>query len=130
TDPYANPNGYFNEYYDNPYWSIDNWRQDTKNEYFQGNLELAFTPVKPLTLTYRVGMSSSNQQNKSWAGKFIFSDYTKSISGSSKTDVAGSVSDSRSGSTQLVSELIAEYRKKLGQHFELYVLGAGYMRAN
>lgn len=130
TDPFANPNGYFNEYYDNPYWSVDNWRQDTKNEYFQGNVQLQYNPIKPLTLTYRVGMSSSNAQNKSWAGKFTFSDYTKSISGSSKTDVAGSVSDSRSGSTQLVTELIGEYRKKLGSDFELYVLGAGYLRGN
>lgn len=130
TDPFANPNGYFNEYYDNPYWSIDNWRQDTKNEYFQGNVQLEYKPFKPLTLTYRVGVSSSNAQNKSKVGRFVFSDYTKSISGSSKTDVAGSVSDSRSGSRQLVTELISEYRKKLGSNFELYVLGAGYMREN
>src|SRR5690606_3312052 len=56
--------------------------------------------------------------------------YTKSISGSSKTDVAGSVSDSRSGTKQLVTELIGEYRKKLNPDFELYVLGAGYLRGN
>lgn len=130
TDPFANPNGYFNEYYDNPYWSIDNWRQDTRNEYFQGNVQLEYKPFNDLTLTYRVGMSSTNAQNKSKVGKFTFTDYTKSISGSSKTDVAGSVSDSRSGTKQLVTELIGEYRKKLNPDFELYVLGAGYLRGN
>lgn len=129
-DPFANPNGYFNEYYDNPYFTIGNWRQLTKNEYFQGNIQLVYNPFKPVTVTYRIGLSSSNAQNKSRAGKFIFTDYTKSISGSSKTDVAGSVSDSRSGSVQVVSELIAEYKKKLGKDFTFSVLGAGYLRDN
>lgn len=129
-DPFANPNGYFNEYYDNPYFTIGNWRQNTKNEYFQGNVQLVYNPFKPVTVTYRVGISSSNAQNKSTAGKFIFTDYTKSISGSAKTDVAGSVSDSRSGSVQLVSELIAEYKKKLSKDFTFSVMGAGYMREN
>ncbi len=129
-DPWANPNGYYNEYYDNPYFSVGNWRQLTKNEYFQGNLELNYQPIKsvPLNLIYRVGVSSSNAQNKSHSNKFIFTDYTKSISGSSKTDVAGAVSDSRSGSLQLVSELIANYRQKLNDDFTLTLLGAGSLR--
>lgn len=131
-DPYANPNGYFNEYYDNPYFTIGNWRQNTKNEYFQGNLELNYKPFNntPLNFIYRVGISSTNAQNKSRANKFIFTDYTKSISGSSKTDVAGSVSDSRSGTMQLVTELIANYREKLSDDFTLTGLVAGSLRDN
>lgn len=131
-DPFANPNGYFNEYYDNPYFTIDNWRQNTKNEYFQGNLELNYKPFRsvPLNFIYRAGVSSSNASNKSYANKFIFTDYTKSISGSSKTDVAGSVSDSRSGSIQFVSELIGNYRQQLNDDFTLTLLAAASLRDN
>lgn len=129
-DPWANPNGYYNEYYDNPYFSIGNWRQLTRNEYFQGNLQLDYQPIRsiPLNFIYRVGISSSNAQNKAHANKFTFTDYTKSISGSAKTDVAGNVSDSRSGRLQLVTELIANYRQQLNEDFTLTLLGAGMLR--
>ncbi|WP_257667700.1 SusC/RagA family TonB-linked outer membrane protein [Parapedobacter tibetensis] len=113
TDPFANPNGYYNEYYDNPYFTLDNWRQFTVNEYFQGNLQLRWNPIKPLTFTYRIGLSSRNNRNKSQVGKFTYSEYTKSISGSSKTDEAGSVSDYQNWSFQLVSDFLAGYKTSI-----------------
>lgn len=129
-DPYSNPNGYYNEYYDNPYFSIDNWRNTTGNTYFQGNLALVYNPIRKVTLTYRAGISSSNASSKNTVNKFTFTDYTKSISGSAKTDVAGSVGDSQSKSSQLVTEAIAEYRTNITKDLEFYVLGGGYLRSN
>src|SRR6185503_9084594 len=49
TDPFSNPNGYYNEYYDNPYYTLSANRQDTKNSYFQGTLEMKWNPIEPLT---------------------------------------------------------------------------------
>ncbi len=128
-DKFANPNGYFNDYYDNPYWLIDLNRQDTRNNYFQGNLELAYNPIKLVTLTYRVGINTQNQDYTAWSSKYTFTDYTRSIS-TSKTNVTGSVSDGFSKSIQVVSELIAEYRGKIAPKLDLHVLGAGYLRDN
>lgn len=130
TDPFANPNGYFNEYYDNPYFTLSNNRSQTRNDYFQGNLELRWTPIRSLALTYRVGISTRNNSSKSSFGKFTYSDYTKGISGSSKTDDPGSVNDYSGFSTQLVNDLIANYKTKLSQNFSLdLVLGAS-LRGN
>ncbi|RYD74061.1 MAG: hypothetical protein EOP53_18995 [Sphingobacteriales bacterium] len=32
-NPYANPNGYYNAYYTNPYFSADNYREKVRNDY-------------------------------------------------------------------------------------------------
>lgn len=127
---FANPNGYYNEYYDNPYYTLSNNRTETKNNYFQGVLELKWNPITPLTVTGRLGMTSRNVFSKSRTGKFTFTPYTKGISGGSKTDVPGSVSDLGSYSNQLVTDLFAEYKTKLSDDFSLTVVGGFQSRDN
>lgn len=130
TDPFANPNGYYNEYFQNPYFTLANNRSKTRNDYFQGNLELRWQPIQPLTLTYRVGISTRNNSLKSTIGKFTYSDYTKSISGSSKTDIAGSVSDYSGFSTQLVNDFLAQFKTNFGKNFAFDVVGGASFRRN
>lgn len=122
-DPFANPNGYYNEYYDNPYFTLSNNRNATKNNYFQGTVELKWNPVKPLIITGRLGLSTRSVFTKDWTGKFTFSEYTKSPTGAnssgSKTDIPGSVSDNGSFQNQLTTDLFAEYKTKLSDDFAL-----------
>ncbi len=113
-DPFANPNGYYNEYYDNPYFTLGNNRNDTKNSYFQGSLDLRWNPITPLTFIGRVGLSTRNIFSKFTTGKFTFSDYTKSISGSSKTDIPGSVADGASFENQLIGDFLVQYNADFG----------------
>jgi TonB dependent receptor len=129
-NPFANPNGFYNEYYANPYFTLENNRSAQRNDYFQGNLELRFKPVERLTLTYRVGITTRNISTKNTTGKFTFSDYTKSISGSSKTDIAGSVSDYSGFNTQLVNDFLAQYRANVGTNFTLDLVGGVSFRDN
>lgn len=130
TDPFANPNGYFNEYYQNPYFTLANNRIKTRNDYFQGNLELRWQPIKPLTLTYRIGISTRNNSFKTRTGKFTYSDYTKSISGSSKTDIAGGVSDYSGFSSQLVNDFLAQYKTTFGPNISFDLVGGASFRDN
>ncbi|WP_127122878.1 SusC/RagA family TonB-linked outer membrane protein [Chryseotalea sanaruensis] len=129
-NPFANPNGYYNEYYDNPYFTLANNRTATKNSYFQGALELKWNPIEQLTITSRLGLSTRNVFSKTTSGKFTFSDYTKSISGSSKTDIPGSVVDEGYFSNQLVGDLYAEYKAKLSNTFSLTLVSGVQSREN
>jgi TonB-linked SusC/RagA family outer membrane protein len=117
-DPFANPNGYFNEYYDNPYFTLSNNRRDTRNSYFQGALDLRWNPLTPLTFIGRIGLSTRNVFTKDWSGKFTYSDYTKSISGSSKTDSPGFVSDQASFENQLIGDFLVQYNADFSENFE------------
>jgi TonB-linked SusC/RagA family outer membrane protein len=129
-DPYANPNGYYNEYYDNPYFTLSNNRAETKNEYFQGTLDLRWNPITPLTFTARIGLSTRSVFSKNYTGKFIFTDYTKGISGSSKTDIAGGVNDGATRTNQLITDLLAEYKTELSEDFSLNVVAGFQSRDN
>lgn len=129
-DPFANPNGYYNEYYDNPYFTLANSREDRTNNYFQGSMELKWQPIQPLTFTSRIGLSSRNVFSKISTGKFTFSDYTKSISGSSKTDIPGSVTDEAYYSDQLVIDLFGEYKTKFTEDLSFTFVGGFQSRDN
>jgi TonB-linked SusC/RagA family outer membrane protein len=129
-NPFANPNGYFNEYYDNPYYTLGNNRQETKNNYLQGTVELKYNPIEELTLTGRLGLSSRNVFTKMQTGKFTFSDYTKSISGASKTDEPGFVGDVGSFANQLIGDFLGEYKKNLSSDLALTVVGGFQTRNN
>ncbi|WP_342083194.1 SusC/RagA family TonB-linked outer membrane protein [Dyadobacter sp. OTU695] len=112
-NPFANPNGYFNEYFTNPYFTLANNRSVSRYDYFQGNLELKWHPIRSLTVTYRTGITTKNYSGKTHTGKFTYSDYTKSISGSSKTDIPGNVGDFSAFTNQLVNDFIAEFKTNL-----------------
>lgn len=128
-DPFANPNGYYNEYYDNPYFSIDNERQDSGNDYLVGNVELKYKPVQWIDVTYRVGISNRNSFSKSTTGQFTFTDYTKGIS-SSKTDIAGGVSDGTSFNNQILSDLLINFKKPVGEDWFFNLLLGNQLRQN
>ena len=129
-DPFANPNGYFNEYYDNPYFTLANNRNDTRNTYFQGSFDLRYSPIEQLTFIGRIGLSNRNVFSKFTTGKFIFSDYTKSISGSSKTDVAGAVSDNGNFENQLIGDFLAQYNGKLSDNISIDAVAGVQGREN
>ncbi|PZX55958.1 TonB-linked SusC/RagA family outer membrane protein [Algoriphagus ratkowskyi] len=128
-DPFANPNGYYNEYYDNPYFQADNSRQDSGNNYLVGNVELKYKPLTWLDFTYRVGMSNRTNYNKSTTGKFTFTDYTKGIS-SAKTDMAGYTSDGAGYSNQLISDFLINLKKPVGDDLFFNLLLGNQLRKN
>lgn len=115
-NPFANPNGYFNAYYNNPYFIADNNRFDGRNDYFIGNVEIKYKPIDWLDFTGRIGLTTLNSSSKQYSDIFRFSDYTKRISGSSEykqQDILGSVKDSLSYETNIVSDFIAHAQKKV-----------------
>lgn len=123
-DPFANPNGYFNEYYQNPYFTIDNNRQLVRNDYLTGNAQVRYKPITELSILFRVSLSTQNSSSKSWTDKFTYSDYRLGIT-SNFQNIVGGVSDGANYSTQLNPEFQAQYQKRLNKDFSLNaILGA------
>jgi len=129
TDPFANPNGYYNEYYQNPYFALDNNRSLTRNDYLTGNVQLKYYPIKELSLLFRVGFSTQNASNKSYSNKFTYSDYRLGITGNF-SNIQGGVSDAASYNTQINPEFQAQYIKQVAKDFNLNVIVGSSMRDN
>ena len=114
TDKFANPIGYYNPWYQNPYFTADNNRSKQRNDYLTGNVELRYQPIPGLELVARQGIATRNYSNKNTVGAFIYTEFAKHTDASSKSDIAASVSDGSSYTTELLSDLFAQYNKKAG----------------
>ncbi|MDR1527568.1 MAG: SusC/RagA family TonB-linked outer membrane protein [Dysgonamonadaceae bacterium] len=91
-DKWSTPDGWFNPWYENPYWAAATYRQNTKNTYLTGKAELKWD-IKPwLSALYRASLSNRYYQTKQWTPKFTYSDYSLSEQG--KTNLTGSIYDS------------------------------------
>ncbi|GGB24938.1 SusC/RagA family TonB-linked outer membrane protein [Puia dinghuensis] len=72
TDPFASPDGYFNAYYGNPWWQIDQTRLDEKSTDIIANISLGLQPWKWLNLQYRAGIARNDYNNKYTQAGYTF----------------------------------------------------------
>jgi len=129
TDPFANPNGYYNPWYLNPYFSADNYRSKQRNDYLTANLEIRYSPIAGLDLVGRQGISTKNNSYKNTVGAFTYTDFAKNTDQSSKSDIAGSVGDASTYNTELLSDAFAQYIKKAGK-FSFNLIAGGQWRTD
>ena len=129
TDKFANPIGYYNPWYQNPYFTADNYRSIQRNDYLVGNVEIKFTPFNGLDLIARQGITTSNSSNKNTVGAFIYTDFSKHTDASSKSDISASVADGSSYKTQLLSTVYAQYNKKISD-FDFTLIGGAQATQN
>ena len=122
TNEYANPNGYYNPWYPNPYFEIANNRALTNNDYLTGNLDVHFTPITGLDLVSTTGITMRTQTYKAYTNQFIFTPYATSSSGGFKTTIPGSDFESTQYYNEVTENLKAIYTKKFGD-FSLNTLG-------
>lgn len=80
TNPLANPNGFYNDYYNNPYFNADNNRARYKDSNISGNLNLTYKATPWMTITERIGVMNNSRTGKNTTGKFLYSDWAKSKS--------------------------------------------------
>jgi TonB-linked SusC/RagA family outer membrane protein len=73
--PFANENDWYNGYYPNPYWQIENSRQKSQRDDILGSLELNYKATNWLNFTYRLGATGSNFQQKNTIAGVTFSAY-------------------------------------------------------
>ena len=122
TDPFATESGFYNPWYQNPYFSAANYRQYTDNNYFTASVELKFTPLKGLDFVGRQGLATRNWQVETNNYAYTYSAYTKGLPGFGKSDISGYVDNSSSNYIELISDLFANYKNKFGD-YSLSVLG-------
>ncbi|MFT3824834.1 MAG: SusC/RagA family TonB-linked outer membrane protein [Chitinophagaceae bacterium] len=127
TDKFANPNGFYNPWYQNPYFTADNYRIKTRNDYLTGNLEMRFAPIKGLEFIARQGITTRNYSYKQTQGAFNYTDYAKHTDGSSKSDIPAAVWDQSGYTTQLLSDLFAQYYTKYND-FDFKLIAGGQWR--
>jgi TonB-linked SusC/RagA family outer membrane protein len=72
---FANPNGYFNAYYPNPYWQIQNSRNITRQENVLGSAIIALNPAPWIDISYRAGLTYSSQNYNTHRNGVTYNSY-------------------------------------------------------
>lgn len=129
TDKFANPNGFYNPWYQNPYFTADNYRAVTRNDYLIGNLEIRYTPISGLDIVARQGITTRNTSSKNTVGGFNYTDFAEHTEASSKVDIPASVTDGSSFKTNLITDFFAQYQKKSGD-FSVNLIAGGQLTQN
>ncbi|HLT32401.1 MAG TPA: carboxypeptidase-like regulatory domain-containing protein, partial [Aquaticitalea sp.] len=66
TDLYASPDGWYNAYYQNPYWAIDTNRDNDKSSRLVANISADWEATNWLNLTGRFGVNTISAIGKEW----------------------------------------------------------------
>ena len=133
TNKFADLSGYFNDYYNNPWWLLDNNRFEDRNNYFNGNIKFTYKPINALELTARVAMANTNSNRTTTANNYTFSDFARNrafvnnynnnydryLTGLgrsvARTPIAGSMAESQSFGNRIVADLFATFNKDFGK---------------
>lgn len=74
---YADLNGFYNDYFDNPYFDIANYRNIQTDNNLTGNLQLNLKPLKWLNFSYRLAMTNLSSRYEFKGSPKVFSSYAK-----------------------------------------------------
>jgi TonB-linked SusC/RagA family outer membrane protein len=119
TNKFASPNGFYNDYFTNPYFRLDNDRTKYQDANFNGNVELTYKITPWLSVSNKLNAMQNTRTQKSTVGQFFHSTWAKSQakvpipwdqndgSGITRalTDLQGSVSDNSNTENTVNNEL-------------------------
>ncbi len=125
TNPWATYDGYFNDYGNNPYIALDNWRRTGKTEDILTNLDMVFKATNDLSFTWRLGGSFRNANSEARSKGQTPSPYSALVR--SFKIIPGSVAEGFSHSARLSSELFGNYTKNV-RDFKFNVIAGTYVR--
>jgi TonB-linked SusC/RagA family outer membrane protein len=125
---YGNPNNYFNDYFENPWFELDNQRSLLQNNNLIGTTQVDFKATSWATVTYRIGVTNRTFFSKNSEDIFKFRQYASSSTGagiSRAVDNNGNVNDYSGFYTDIVQDIFATVNKKIGEDFSvLFILGS------
>jgi TonB-dependent SusC/RagA subfamily outer membrane receptor len=76
TDKYANVDGYYNDYFHNPYWDIANDRTNVTDNNLTGNVQLNYKAASWLNFSYRVAVNTSSSKQEHTVNPRNYSAYS------------------------------------------------------
>jgi TonB-linked SusC/RagA family outer membrane protein len=131
-DYWSSPNGYYNDYYHNPYWAIDNFRNNGRSDDLLGNIQLDYRVNSWLSLTTRTGYTHSTGNSKARQYQTVFSNFAiNSGKSNAQSNFAASVQDFANFSNRLTIETFAKFNRNLTDNIKFdAILGHSFREIN
>lgn len=119
-DLYASPDGYYNAYYQNPYWAVGTNRNNQKSNRLNGNVQASWDPFSWLNVTGRVGTNTYWNSGKNWRAAQTYDSFLQPSAGA----VSSFVTDNESQSTTIIEDLLLTGTFEFGNFSLKSILGA------
>ncbi|HLU89106.1 MAG TPA: SusC/RagA family TonB-linked outer membrane protein [Cyclobacteriaceae bacterium] len=113
----ANPLYYFTDQVKNPFFLLDNYRQKTGQNTFNGKIELDYQFTPWFSALYRLGMYQVNEETHFTTGKF---------EAPGRRNVNGSVTDGSDDFQRFNGDLILNFNKEFGNFTSQLLLGQNF----
>jgi TonB-linked SusC/RagA family outer membrane protein len=134
---FASPNAFYNDYFTNPYFRLDNDRSKYGDANITGNVELNYKLASWINLYNKLGVLNNTRSQKNTVGKFTYSSWAKSKAyvpdpwdqddgaGITRTitDLAGGVYDMNAVENIVNNEFQIQMNKDFGDYSFKGVLG-------
>jgi TonB-linked SusC/RagA family outer membrane protein len=121
---WATYNNYFNDYGLNPYFAIDNWRQEGRNDDLLSNLDLSFKATDWMSVTWRGAAQIRNNQVQSTSK----GEQPNAVGlGRGFTSIPGAVGQSSTRSSRISSDFFVNFNKTVND-FRLNAIVGHYFR--
>jgi TonB-linked SusC/RagA family outer membrane protein len=115
----ASPDEWLNDYYDNPWFLVDNNRRNTRNDRLTLSVDIDYQALPWLKFQGRGGVSAGFRNRTSTVGAWHFSDWAKKNIYHAASDIYSSVTTNSRLSTRSNLDFIATAEHKFGSDFEL-----------
>ncbi len=129
---FGNANNYFNAYYPNPWWQINNSRITGRDEYLIGNISAALKVTDWMDASYRIGYTSHEDLYKTTSNGVDYSLYEQgdpygvSNLASSVKHTNPSMNEGNVFNSKLTGDLLVTLHKKFNQISTKLILGQNF----
>jgi TonB-linked SusC/RagA family outer membrane protein len=126
---FGNLSNYYNAYYINPWWQVDNSRNITKQDNLQGVFSANLKPTSWFTATYRLGAQVSNTVNKYYRNAATFSPYAIAANAApiygtpASGNIAGAEEDDALVQRRIQQDIFLTFQKNFGDLSATLILG-------
>ena len=121
---FSGPTGYYDDFFDNPYYDLYRSRAIQDRQDFQANVDLSLKATSWLTFTEKFSVYNSgiHQQNTNLGTTFDKSFANPSKYSVQQGNTASSVSDTYSNTNKIVNTFVADFHHQVTQDFNFRAL--------
>jgi TonB-linked SusC/RagA family outer membrane protein len=123
---YAQYSNYYNEYFVNPYWVIDNHRTKSRTDNFLTSAEATYNYADWLAATYRIGAAFTFNSFKNENGPVVTTEWAQANRGQQFDPQPSSVGDGENFTSRITHEFFLNGRKEISDFAFNYILGTRY----